>query len=725
MPPSAPVVSTHRAPTPEDLYRFRIPTDVRLSPDGRLVAFVVQSVAPARDGYRHALWLVPSDASGPARPITLGVRHDTHPRFSPDARTLAFLSDRRLATGDAPDAAGAAAGPVDREDTIQVYLLPLDGGEARMLSDLPRGVSGFAWAPDSASLVALSASRGATREADARRRDVDAGPRGSRQQPRSDYHFVDRLQYLMNGEGFVYDKVPHLWLVDASTGEARRLTDGPSPDRDPAWSPDATKIAFSTNRRNDWDIDVRASIWTVDVASGALTGITDTGRSMFTTPAWLPDGATIACLGHRFPAGAGSRSDIWLFAADGSDGGPNGGRNLSAVHDLMPGSSMASDLVPLEEPRLVPSSDGAWLTFSAPVAGSFELWRISTADGTLQRLTSGRHHVSAFDQQTGPGGTGRLAWLRASATELPDVYAADLPKSPGGRAVRGVRLTQLNADALAGLDLVEPVERWTTVDGRPIQGWLMKAVGQSTGALVVEIHGGPQSLYGWSPLLEIQVLAGAGISVWYCNPRGSVGYGQDFAHANYRDWGPGPMRDVLAGLDGLLADGTADPGRLGVTGGSYGGYLTSWIIGHDERFAAAVTCRSVSDMVSLMLTGDLSGGDFGRLEFGTSPWDDPQFYREISPLTYAQAIRTPLLIQHAENDLRCTIAQAEELFSVLRTLRRPVRLMRVPSETHELTRSGTPFRRAENLVQVTQWFRHYLVLGRKGLPRLPRDRAGR
>jgi dipeptidyl aminopeptidase/acylaminoacyl peptidase len=220
------------------------------------------------------------------------------------------------------------------------------------------------------------------------------------------------------------------------------------------------------------------------------------------------------------------------------------------------------------------------------------------------------------------------------------------------------------------------------------------------------------------------VLAGAGISVFYSNPRGSEGYGLAFNEANLADWGEGPMRDVVAGVQALVADGLADPNRLGVTGGSYGGYLTSWIVAHDHRFRAAITCRSVNDLTMLMLTGDLGGTDWPKYEFGAYAWEDPELYRRMSPLTWAPAITTPLLIQHSSNDLRTTIGQAEALFSVLRRHRRPVRLMQVPDETHELTRSGAPFRRAENLVQVRDWFRHFLVDGKRGLPRRPRTRHG-
>ena len=168
--------------------------------------------------------------------------------------------------------------------------------------------------------------------------------------------------------------------------------------------------------------------------------------------------------------------------------------------------------------------------------------------------------------------------------------------------------------------------RWSataTVDGRDVQGWLLPA-GDGARPLVVEIHGGPHTLYGWSPVWEFQILAAAGIGVFYCNPRGSEGYGEAFNDANHRDWGPGPMRDVLAGVDALVADGLADPERLGVTGGSYGGYLTNWIVGHDQRFRAAMTCRSVSDMSILFATGDISGGDWPQLEFEIDAVDGPR-----------------------------------------------------------------------------------------------------
>jgi dipeptidyl aminopeptidase/acylaminoacyl peptidase len=707
-----------RSLAPDDLYRLRVPSQVRLAPDGRLAVFALQASAARRDGYVHSIWAVPADGSEEPRQLTLGAWHDASPRISPDGRLMAFLSDRRTLVEPAPaeEKAGTAG---KREDVVQVYVLPLDRpGEARRVTDLPRGVTGFEWSPDGKRLAVLSPSAGATRDEDRRRRGLDE-PAASGM-PTSDYRYVDRLSFVFNGRGFVYDSRPQLWVVDLESGAARRLTNVDWAVDMPAWSADGTRIAYCTNERPDADFDPRSHVFVVDVESGRRTRITDAGRADFTAPTWLPDGRTIACLGHRYPAHAGSRYDAWLFAADGSDSGRDGGRNLSARHDLMPATSMNSDITPGEPAHLVASADGSWLTFTAPRDGSYELWRIATDDGRLERLTEGREYISGFDQMEVDGHT-RLAFVRSAPTELPDVWAQSVGETPR-------RLSRLNDHALEGVKLVEPVERSYEVEGRRIQGWLIEAPESSgfrrPGPLVVEIHGGPQTQYGWSPVLEFQILAGTGMSVFYCNPRGSTGYGESFADANFRDWGDGPTRDVLAGVDALVAEGIADGRRLGVTGGSYGGYLTNWIIGHDRRFAAALTARSVSDMTSLMLTGDLAGID-PKMFVGADPWEEPEFYREASPITYIASCTTPLLIQHAEEDLRCPIGQAEELFAVLRTHRRPVRFMRVPSENHELIRGGTPFRRAENLIQVRDWFRHFLVQGKRRLPPLPHDRAGK
>lgn len=704
-----------RSARPDDLYRLQVPFEPRLSPDGSTVAFVVRRTAAGFDGYRHSIWLAPVDGSLPARRVTIGARTDRDPRFAPDGRTLAFISDRRLQVEEEP---GKPKDAKERQDASQVHLLPLGGGEARRLTDLPRGVDAFAWSPDGRTLAVLTASLGATDEADARRRGRPAKPKPG-EAPLSDYRYLDRLGYQYNGAGFVDDADHHLWLVDAETGEARKLVEGPTSEEAPAWSPDGTRIAFAANRHPHPDLAWRSMLFTVEVATGTVTTIAGGSDAGFGTPSWSPDGRWIVAPGERFPR-SGYRTGIFRFAADGSDAGRQGGLDLLVTSGLKPDAAMNSDVTMGEGCRAIVSADGGHVLFTAPVEGSYELWRVPLAGGEPERLTTDRHYLAGWDA-VAVDGADRVAAIRSAGTRLPEVVTCTVTAGAAAPTLR--EITSLNAALEAEIAWAVPVERRWMTDGREIQGWLL-AGGDGARPLALEIHGGPHTLYGWSPVLEWQILAGAGVSVLATNPRGSEGYGEAFNRANLGDWGDGPMADVIAGVDQAIADGLADAHRLGVTGGSYGGYLTNWIVGRTDRFKAAVTCRSVVDMGMLFLTGDISGGEWARIEFGRTPWEDPAYFDAISPLSLAPNVHTPLLIQHAERDLRCTVGQAEALFTVLRSLQRPVRFMRVPDESHELTRSGTPYRRAENLAQVRDWFVHFLVQGGTKLPPKPRARAG-
>jgi acylaminoacyl-peptidase len=707
-----------RSPRAEDLYDLRIPTELELSPDGRFVAFSVKAAAAGKDGHRTSLWLVPADGSAPARQLTAGTKSDTTPRWSPDGRTLAFLSDRAgvLQAGGAGAKPGKAEAP--KEGGTQVWLLPFaDGGEARQLTDLPKDVEALDWAPDGRRMVVVSCADSTEPERRPDRKPDDP--------PAPDTRLIDTLGYQFNGAGFVHERFTRLWTVDATSGEAELLTTGRHHDGDPQWSPDGRQIAFTSDRHPNPDLGWRNDIYLVDVRAKRVRQISPgRGRQQWGGASWSPDGRWVAAIGIRdWKRGVIDQASIWrIRARDGH------AENLIEGSDLEAAAGVTSDLVATGTTRPRWMADGRWIVFAAPVGGSQELWRVEVDAGRLERLTHGRQFLSRQHLVGLPRGGARVALARATAVTPFNVAIGEIPagRLSGTDRVELREVTDLMGEAWSSIGLVAPVERWHEVDGRRIQGWFYPAPAstkRTPAPVVVQIHGGPATLYGWSLMWEWQVLLASGISVYACNPRGSQGYGQAFLTANVQDWGDGPMADVMAGLDALVADGLVDGERAGVTGGSYGGYLTSWIVGHTDRFKAAVTCRSVNDMTSQMLSGDIGGPSFGMLTYGVHPWEDWDLYRRHSPLTYSEKVTTPLLIQHAERDLRCTITQAEELFAALRSLRKTVRLMRMPDETHELTRSGTPFRRVDNLRLIDEWFRHFLVEGKTRLPRIDPNRG--
>jgi dipeptidyl aminopeptidase/acylaminoacyl peptidase len=707
-----------RAPRPEDLYDLRVPTDLALSPDGRFVAFSVKSVAPGKDGYRTSLWLAPADGSSPARQLTVGSKNDALPRWSPDGRTIAFLSDRAaiLQAGGGGAKAGKAEAP--KEGGTQVWLLPFaDGGEARQLTDLPKDVEGIAWSPDGRRLAIVSTADSTDPEKKPDRKPEDG--------PAPDTRLIDTLAYEFNGAGFVYERFTRIWTVEVDGGRAELLTRGDHHDNDPQWSPDGRQIAFVSDRHPNPDLGWRSDIYVVASGGGAPRQVSPgRGRQQWGGPSWSPDGRWIAAIGNRdWKRGELAQASVWrIRVRDGH------AEDLIEGSDLEAAAGMNSDLVGGGIGRPGWMADGRWVVFAAPVEGAFELWRVEVDGRRVERLTRGRHYLGRHAMADLPRGGARVAVAMTTGTQAPEVAVGDVPagRLAGGASIELRAVSDLMAGRWADVGFVAPVERWHEVDGHRIQGWFYQAPSstkRNPAPVVLQIHGGPATLYGWSLMWEWQQLVASGISVYACNPRGSQGYGQAFLTANVRDWGDGPMRDVMAGLDSLIADGLVDGDRMGVTGGSYGGYLTSWIVGHTDRFKAAVTCRSVNDLISQMLSGDIGGPTFGLYEYGVHPWDDWDLYRRHSPLTYATEVTTPLLIQHAEKDLRCTITQAEELFAVLRSLRRTVRLMRTQDESHELTRSGTPFRRVDNLRLIDEWFRHFLVEGKTRLPKIDKNRG--
>jgi dipeptidyl aminopeptidase/acylaminoacyl peptidase len=334
--------------------------------------------------------------------------------------------------------------------------------------------------------------------------------------------------------------------------------------------------------------------------------------------------------------------------------------------------------------------------------GETQIHRVDLTSGDVSPITAGKRRVAGF-AVAGDG----LVYVSGQIHRPFELFTSGLD---GGneRAI-----TSFNAELLDKLVLAEAIDLEATApDGKAIQAWLLPPVGfdpdsSAKHPLVIEIHGGPHAMYGYSMFHEMQLFAARGYAVLFCNPRGSAGYGEEFTGITRARWGESDMPDVIAALEEALELPWIDGDRLGITGGSYGGYLTNWIIGHDDRFKAAVTQRCVSNFHSFFGTSDI-GYHFGEFEFGGVPWKDAELLLKYSPISYVDKMTTPLLILHSEQDLRCPIEQAEQMFTALKYLGREVGFVRIPEESHDLSRSGTPSRRLARLHHLVGWFDSHL-----------------
>ena len=693
-----------RPARPDDLYRLAVPYDPRLSPDGRTVAFTVKvaSAGPrrlppvrlARPG-RRLRARPAAHARRPDRTATRGSRRTA--RRSPSSRTAAsYVEEEPDRPKEREGARGRDAGPPPAARRRRGP--PPDGPAARR---------------DRVRLVARR--QDARRAHELARRDPRRGgapPRPAAQAQarraaavRLPLHRPARLPVQRRRASSTTGTATSGWSTSA-TGAARPLVAGPTPEATPAWSPDGTPDRVRRQPRAGPRPRRRARrSSSVDVASRRR----DDDRRRHRRAVLRAGVDPRRVLDPRRWA-SGSRAAATAPACGGSpptasDARPGGGTDLLAASELKPD---AGDEQRRDDRRGRRGSwrrrDGEHALFRAPVDGSYELWRVRLDGGEPERLTTDRHYLSALDA-VAAGGTDVVAAVRSAGDGIPGGRRSTRSRKKGGdgaahghgaqRGARGASSRSSSPSSGGG-------------DETPARGPGLAAPGRRRGKqpLVLEIHGGPHTLYGWSPILEWQILAGSGVSVLATNPRGSEGYGEAFNRGNLGDWGDGPMADVIAGVDQAIADGLADPDRLGVTGGSYGGYLTNWIIGRTQRFKAALTCRSVvghGDAVpDRRHLGRRVGEDRVRADpVGRTRPTTTRSRRSRSPTRSARRCSSST----ASATCGATIAQAEALFTVLRSLKRPVRFMRVPDESHELTRSGTPFRRRENLVQVQRLVR--------------------
>jgi dipeptidyl aminopeptidase/acylaminoacyl peptidase len=639
---------------PEDVYELTGVSDPRLSPDGSTVAYVVWHLDREENEGRGAIWLAPVDGSGPPRQFTSGIKRDADPRWSPSGDRLAFTSKRE----------GGAA---------QLYVIPLAGGEPVKLTDLKEDVSQAAWSPDGTRILFVSRVRDqAYEETDEKKRP----PRRFR-----------RLQFKLDNEGWTADRPQHLFVVPADgSAEPTQLTSGDYEEGKPAWSPDGSRIAFSSARHEDWDTTPISDIFLMSADGGEPETLTASDGGCG-SPSWAPDGSMIAY--PYYPAVFDDPKHTQVAVVD-----------MATRERRVLTESLDRNCGPYPEIR-EPIWDRGFVLFAAEDGGNTHLYRVA-ADGSAkpELVLGGDLVVTGYD-----AAGGQIVHSLTRPTELSELY------------VRDRRLTEVGKPFAEGRDLPAP-ERFTAVspDGTEVEAWVIRPASFEESKkypMLLNIHGGPFTQYGNKFFDEFQVYAGAGYVVVYANPRGSSGYSEAWGRAirgpvdGGLGWGSVDYEDVMAVTDEAVKRfDFIDADRLGVLGGSYGGFMTSWIVGHNDRFQAAISERAVNQWVSMWGSSDF-GWDF-KGYIGSFLWENFDAYVKMSPATYAKDITTPLLILHSENDLRCPIEQAEQLFTTLRMLKREVEFVRFPTEGHELSRSGSPIHRVMRLQIVLDWFERYL-----------------
>jgi dipeptidyl aminopeptidase/acylaminoacyl peptidase len=662
----AAVAQAPRGITPEDYYSFEFISDPNLSPDGKLVAYVVTRVDRGQNRRNASIWMVATDGSRAPWQFTTSPQTSNSPRWSPDGKSLAFLSSRPEST---PSATSPAATPAEPPRN-QVYLLSMNGGEARRVTNLKNGVSTFRWSPDGTRLVVVSR----------------IGPSDSRtgdNKDRSDVRHYKNTSYKFNDTGWFDDRRTHLWIVDVKTGSAKQITEGNDwNDSDPQWSPDGTRLAFVSNRtRKEYDENRNTDVWVISAEGGPLTKISDHDESD-NQPRWSPDGKWIAFTGELHDR---DHAKIWSAPATG------GAPSVLAANglDLIPGGLEWSD-------------DGKSLYFETGVKGENHLFRVDVPTKTIAQVTSGPRSVRGVDFNFA---SNTMVYLSNDFKHLDNLYVADL----NGHNER--KLTNLNEALWKQLQLAD-VERFTykSADDWDIDGFLVKPIGWQEGKkcpLILSIHGGPAGQYGVDWYHEFQVYAAKGYAVLFLNPRGSTGYGQKFERGIVNEWGGKDYLDVMNGVDAALKKYPwIEANRMGVTGGSYGGFMTNWILGHTDRFKAAVTLRSLSNFISDDGTRD---GAYGHApDFGGDIFQKFDLYWERSPLKYAKNVKTPTLILHSDNDYRVPIEQGEQWFRALKHFGVTTEIVFFPRENHNLTRTGEPKHLIESMNWQLYWFDKFL-----------------
>jgi len=685
-----------RPTTANDLARIKTAFDPQISPDGTRVAYVVKKIDLEKNRYESRIWTVAVAAPHDTRQWTFGIGDngksggESSPRWSPDGARLAFTSAREGKRG-------------------QIYLLPTNGGgEAERVTDLGQGSLGpIRWSPDG-NRIAFTF----------RPQDAAWGEEAAEERKKSDKSTpareITRLHFREEGAGFLPSARMRLYVLDIATRQVAPLT-GEDFDVDGfCWSPDGARIAFVRNTASDPDLAPNAEeIFVMNAAphGGDATTSEPTKLNAPLGPkqnlAWSPDGKHIAYLGHANATEVWgvTNSHLWVLTL-GENGGESVARDLTPDWDVTFGNTTLGDVTGSGESGPVWAEGGASLLALVSQNATVEVYRLSLhTNEPPRRVTEGVHVVEGF---TADAQADNLALLVAQPTDAGDVYVL-----PSGSSFFK-RLTRLNEALFGELDL--PAARYfeaQSPEGHTVPCFALLPPGYdrnpSPRPVVLYIHGGPHLMYGHALFHDYQVLAAQGYVVLFPNPRGSKGYGEAWTGAIKGNWGEPAQADCLACLDYAIGEGWADTARAGVIGGSYGGYLTAWMMAHSSgRFRAGVAERGVYNLVSMAGTCDFVWRD-DRSYFNANATNDTEDYRRNSPLTYVNDITAPLLLIHSEGDLRCPIEQADQLFAALKRLGRDVIYLRYGTESnHGLTRNGPPDLRIDRQNRIIAFFDRHL-----------------
>ena len=655
--------------TADDLRRFQFVSDVQTSPDGNTVLFTVSQAHPdkKKNTYQSHIWKV-STKSGRPTQFTNSKESESTPRWSPDGSHICFSSGR--------DAEESQKGG-------QLWLIPADGGEAIKLTKQKHGAGNPRWSPDGKHILFSG------------RVPLDPKEEQKKDDKKSDVVHTHRLSYRFNGQGFIHKFRTHLFIISIKGGKTRQLTSGDWSPGQASWSADGKHVFLTGNKEEDTDQTYAQNLYRIPAQGGRLKKITGLPGNLG-TPAPSPDGKTVVFIGSDFSRSYGTS---WRLYSVPTSGGKI--TCLTKHLDISVEQSLNADARG-GSPNFGPtwSPDGKCIKFLATVRGTNQLFALDAKTGNLQAYTEANRSIESVSYNADHT---LAAYTEMTPTRLAEVHLWRENKTDK-------LLTKFNTSNLSRLNLAEP-ERFAfkASDGTEVDGWIMLPPNSRKRKHpgILQIHGGPRTAYGLGFMHEFQLLAGKGYAVFYINPRGSSSYGEDWASAVGGNYGDRDYDDVMEATDYVLKKYPIDPKRLGVTGGSYGGFMTNWIVGHTNRFKAACTQRCISNWISFFGTSDI-GWRFPQEELGGLPYDNLDNYWKRSPLAYIQNVKTPTLIIHAEEDWRCPIEQAEQFFVGLKMMGVETELVRFPGENHELSRSGSPNHRIERLNHIVRWFEKHL-----------------